>query len=148
MSAQPQVTTARIADWLWSQDLGYTIDDDRNIVLRFEAFTIYIFVGAEFSDLLPVRGYWRPELADTDLERVDAHIRQYTLGGVVVKLGISRRAAPPPRHLFAQTTAFIGKGMCNEQLADYLNMAVSVIGGALQEAAEALPDLAQRQGAR
>jgi len=63
MSAQPQVTTARIADWLWSQDLGYTIDDDRNIVLRFEAFTIYIFVGAEFSDLLPVRGYWRPELA-------------------------------------------------------------------------------------
>ena len=101
MSAQPQVTTARIADWLWSQDLGYTIDDDRNIVLRFEAFTIYIFVGAEFSDLLPVRGYWRPELADTDLERVDAHIRQYTLGGVVVKLGISRRAAPPPRHLFA-----------------------------------------------
>ena len=38
--------------------------------------------------------------------------------------------------------------MSNEQLADYLNMAVSVIGGALQEAAEALPDLAQRQGAR
>ena len=66
---------------------------------------------------------------------------------MVVKLGISRRAAPP-RHLFAQTTAFIGKGMSNEQLADYLNMAVSVIGGALQEAAEALPDLAQRQGAR
>ena len=147
MSAQPQVTMARIADWLWSQDLGYTIDDDRNIVLRFEAFTIYIFVGAEFSDLLPVRGYWHPELAATDLERVDAHIRQYTLDGVVAKLGISGRMAPP-RHLFAQTTAFIGKGMSNEQLADYLNMAVSVIGGALQEAAEALPDLAQRQGAR
>ena len=147
MSAQPQVTTARIADWLWSQDLGYTIDDDRNIVLRFEEFTIYIFLGAELSDLLPVRGYWHPELADTDLERVDAHIRQYTLDGVVAKLGISGRMAPP-RHLFAQTTAFIGKGMSNEQLADYLNMAVSVIGGALQEAAEALPDLAQRQGAR
>ena len=147
MSAQPQVTMARIADWLWSQDLGYTIDDDRNIVLRFEEFTIYIFVGAELSDLLPVRGYWHPELADTDLERVDAHIRQDTLDGVVAKLGISSRTAPP-RHLFAQTTAFIGKGMSNEQLAGYLNMAVSVIGGALQEAAEALPDLAQRQGAR
>lgn len=147
MSAQPQVTTARIADWLWSQDLGYTIDDDRNIVLRFEEFTIYIFLGAELSDLLPVRGYWHPELADTDLERVDAHIRQDTLDGVVAKLGISSRTVPP-RHLFAQTTAFIGKGMSNEQLAGYLNMAVSVIGGALQEAAEALPDLAQRQGAR